>query len=77
MRCNLCDGTGMRHSPDGLHPCPECGGCGVTSCCEGACGWSAIYIDPPREMLKRKVYPLEILTPKKGKGLQKAAAAAE
>jgi len=40
MRCNLCDGTGMRHSPDGLHPCPECGGCGVAHCCDGlvACG---------------------------------------
>ncbi len=40
MRCNLCDGSGMRHSPDGLLPCPECGGCGVAHCCDGlvACG---------------------------------------
>ena len=51
----------------------KCVGCRL---CETACGWSAIYIDPPREMLKRKVYPLEILTPKKGKGLQRAAATA-
>lgn len=57
----------------------KCVGCRL---CEQACGWSAIYIDPPREMLKKKVYPIEILTPKKGKGLQraqeaKAAAATE
>ena len=40
MRCNLCDGSGMRPAPDGLHPCPECGGCGVAHCCDGlvACG---------------------------------------
>ena len=40
MRCNLCDGTGMRHGPEGLSPCPECGGCGVAHCCDGlvACG---------------------------------------
>ena len=51
----------------------KCVGCRL---CEQACGWSAIYIDPPREMLKKKVYPVEILTPKKGKGLQRARAAA-
>ena len=34
----------------------KCTGCRL---CEEACGWDAIYIDPPREMLKRKTYPLE------------------
>lgn len=40
MRCDLCDGSGMRQSPDGYSPCPECGGCGVAHCCDGlvACG---------------------------------------
>ena len=40
MRCNLCDGSGMRPSPGGGTPCPECGGCGVAHCCDGlvACG---------------------------------------
>lgn len=40
MRCNLCDGSGMQHTPIGLTPCPECGGCGVAHCCDGlvACG---------------------------------------
>ena len=40
MRCNLCDGTGMRPSPGGGAPCPECGGCGVAHFCDGlvACG---------------------------------------
>ena len=40
MRCNLCNGSGMRPSPGGLAPCPECGGCGVAHCCDGlvACG---------------------------------------
>lgn len=47
----------------------KCTGCRL---CENACGWSAIYIDPPREMLKRKIFPVEILTPKKGRGLQRA-----
>ncbi len=51
----------------------KCVGCRL---CEQACGWGAIYIDPPREMLKRAVYPLEILTPKKGKRAQEAVAAA-
>ena len=46
----------------------KCVGCRL---CEQACGWSAIYIDPPREMLKKMVYPLEVLTPKKGKALQR------
>ncbi len=30
----------------------KCTGCRL---CEEACGWGAIYIDPPREMLKKKV----------------------
>ena len=47
----------------------RCTGCRL---CEQSCGWSAIYIDPPREMLKKRVYPAEILTPKKGRGLQAA-----
>ena len=47
----------------------RCTGCRL---CEEACGWSAIYIDPPREMLKKKVYPQEILTPKKSRGIQTA-----
>ena len=47
----------------------RCTGCRL---CEQACGWGSIYIDPPREMLKKSVYPDEVLTPKKGKGLQKA-----
>lgn len=47
----------------------KCTGCRL---CEQACGWNSIYIDPPREMLKKKVYPEEILTPKKGRGLQAA-----
>ena len=40
MRCHLCEGSGMRPSPRGLTPCPECGGCGVAHCCDGlvACG---------------------------------------
>ena len=40
MRCNLCDGSGLRHASDGPLPCPECGGCGVAHCCDGlvACG---------------------------------------
>jgi Fe-S-cluster-containing dehydrogenase component len=28
----------------------RCTGCRL---CEDACGWSAIYIDPPRDQLKR------------------------
>jgi hypothetical protein len=27
--------------------------------CEQSCGWSAIYIDPPREMQKKLVWPDE------------------
>jgi ferredoxin len=49
----------------------KCTGCRL---CEQSCGWGAIYIDPPREMLKKSVYPLEILTPKKGKGIETARA---
>lgn len=29
------------HNPDGLSlmvPCPDCGGCGIVSCCDGAVG---------------------------------------
>ncbi|MDP6604662.1 MAG: 4Fe-4S binding protein [Dehalococcoidia bacterium] len=47
----------------------RCTGCRL---CEQSCGWSAIYIDPPREMLKKRVYPEEILTPKKGRGVTAA-----
>ncbi len=36
----------------------KCTGCRL---CEDACGWNAIYIDPPREMLKRDAYPIELL----------------
>lgn len=50
----------------------KCTGCRL---CEQACGWGSIYIDPPREMLKKAIYPVEILTPKKGKGNVKKQAA--
>lgn len=52
----------------------KCVGCRL---CEEACGWGSIYIDPPREMLKRDIYPQEILTPKKGKSAREAVAAAQ
>ena len=48
----------------------KCVGCRL---CEQVCGWGAIYIDPPREMLKRDIYPIEVLTPKSGKGLEKTS----
>jgi ferredoxin len=32
----------------------RCTGCRL---CEQSCGWSAIYIDPPREMQKKRVWP--------------------
>ena len=40
MRCDRCDGSGLVRGewagfPASL-PCQVCGGCGVTSCCEGA-----------------------------------------
>jgi hypothetical protein len=35
MRCNFCDGSGMRPQGAVLLPCPECGGCGVAHCCDG------------------------------------------
>ena len=31
----------------------ECTGCRL---CEDACGWGAVYIDPPREMQKRSAW---------------------
>ncbi len=34
----------------------RCTGCRL---CEEACGWGAIYIDPPREMLKKDAWPEE------------------
>lgn len=43
----------------------KCTGCRL---CEDACGWGAIYIDPPREMLKKMAWPEEPeAPPKKGK----------
>ena len=37
----------------------RCTGCRL---CEQSCGWGAIYIDPPREALKKKIYqPLELV----------------
>lgn len=42
MICELCHGTGhkqVNRSPwvNAIYaiPCPRCGGCGITSCCEG------------------------------------------
>ena len=36
---------------------PErCTGCRL---CEDSCGWGAIYIDPPRELLKKRAWPGE------------------
>ena len=32
----------------------RCTGCRL---CEQSCGWSAIYIDPPREMQKKLAWP--------------------
>jgi len=34
----------------------KCTGCRL---CEDACGWGAIYIDPPRELLKKTAWPDE------------------
>ena len=36
--------------------------------CEEACGWAAIYIDPPREMLKKTIYPDRGADPQEGEG---------
>ena len=37
----------------------RCTGCRL---CEDACGWSAIYIDPPREALQKKIFqPVELM----------------
>ena len=36
----------------------KCTGCRL---CEQACGWSAVYIDPPREALKKRIVePIEL-----------------
>ena len=35
----------------------RCTGCRL---CEDACGWGAIYIDPPRELLKKDVWTIEL-----------------
>ena len=35
----------------------RCTGCRL---CEDACGWGAVYIDPPREMLKRLAWDIEL-----------------
>ena len=32
----------------------RCTGCRL---CEQSCGWGAIFIDPPREMQKKRVWP--------------------
>ena len=37
MSCATCHGLGVDPAARG-QPCLECGGCGITSCCEGACG---------------------------------------
>ena len=34
----------------------RCTGCRL---CEDSCGWSAIYIDPPRELQRKTAWPLE------------------
>ena len=48
----------------------RCTGCRL---CEDACGWGAIYIDPPREMLKKKAWPDEAPVPEPEKELAEAA----
>ena len=35
----------------------RCTGCRL---CEDACGWGAIYIDPPREILRKDAWPIEL-----------------
>ena len=49
----------------------KCTGCRL---CEDACGWGAIYIDPPREMLKRRAWPAEETAAEPQKELAEAAA---
>lgn len=49
----------------------KCTGCRL---CEDSCGWGAIYIDPPREMLKRKAWPDEETAAEPQKELAEAAA---
>jgi ferredoxin len=37
----------------------KCTGCRL---CEQSCAWNAIYIDPPREALKKRIYaPIELV----------------
>ncbi len=37
----------------------RCTGCRL---CEDACGWSAIYIDPPLQALKKRLFqPVELM----------------
>ena len=37
----------------------KCTGCRL---CEQSCAWNAIYIDPPREALKKRLYaPIEMV----------------
>jgi len=35
----------------------KCTGCRL---CEQACGWGAVYIDPPREILKQRAWSIEV-----------------
>lgn len=41
MTCETCGGTGCvlpmtaTHLILSYYPCPDCGGCGITHCCEG------------------------------------------
>ena len=35
MLCPACYGKGMIQRDGAMRPCPECGGWGVLSCCEG------------------------------------------
>jgi hypothetical protein len=46
MRCYFCDGTGVRKEAGGSSPCPECGGCGFSHCCDGLQACCEIEGDP-------------------------------
>ena len=35
----------------------RCTGCRL---CEDVCGWGAVYIDPPREILRKDAWPIEL-----------------